>query len=210
VDGAQLELVVNPGQWLHEGDSLLVFVPQGSKDTPGSLAPLFGGSPHPAVLPLSPVLGARWGLRALLDPDADPPRAWAHSNSVWTLPWFPRDPMHEAEGFLPDGPHELILRIDLRARHVGVMEQVDQLVARYRARAVVQFDLSVADDVRLRRNLYPTYLRILDADEASASSKEICDVLWPKQSDTPQRLTKARKRAEALRDGDYLSLLFCV
>ena len=104
------------------------------------------------------------------------------------------------------GPHERLLKFDLT---LPIERQLR------RAREILRIEQypRKADDIRHREDLFPEYLRLLDAKQAGATQDEMSRVLYPKiENRHPDfngrdRVKKALKAATRLRDRDYKLLV---
>jgi hypothetical protein len=96
--------------------------------------------------------------------------------------------------------------------HDVLMAELESEIRSLRKRAVAAKQVKPLAR-RLRADLFPSYLRILDAVQAGVPADQIVAALWPRQANSyperplSKRLVTQRKAAFALRDGGWRDLL---
>jgi hypothetical protein len=134
-------------------------------------------------------------------------------------PWIRTPPVFVAEGtyLLSTDEKGLLTRVPLEGNHIPIaFDHTRPLEGQFqRALGVAKgLGLQQIDErrVRVRAHNYVRYLRVLDADEASASPGTIAGLLYSHLPGRPQNnrlqaLYEDRKVARRMRDGGYRSLL---
>lgn len=154
--------------------------------------------------PLESQYANKWALTTFIDPARgtlpDGAGSWKlAAGAVSFLRWsFDAD---QQQAMSLEQPSQLIVRMDVRVPPTRLLDTLERLIDKVRKELRIE-----APDSRSRPREWIAYLRLLDADEAGASTVDICDALWPKLAGSRQRLDKARAAARALRDAGYLTL----
>ncbi len=105
-------------------------------------------------------------------------------------------------------PHQVAYVIDLRLPIAGQFARAEEDARTWQASRSSKLEFLV-QDVRMRREKFVQYLRLIDGEDFGATDAEIGAVLFAdKKDEYPDRarsksLEYARGRAHELRDGDY-------
>jgi hypothetical protein len=104
--------------------------------------------------------------------------------------------LDEIERIVPVSPtvDDIFVRFDLGQPIRSQLEQIGCLLEKLRAEAYGDEDAT-----RMRRQLWPTYLRLLDAKDAGASLGEMTTILPATCEHTPQQVRTQLQAAERLR-----------
>jgi hypothetical protein len=168
------------------------------------------GTPSIRSEPLGQYLATKWKIYKLIDP---------FENSVeFSQPDFVRavgfaedfcEPEVASFQFLFENENEMFLSFDLRQPTKILLNEAKKILDEYKK------DLKNKEKGRRKRkDVYPTYLRLLDAEDAGATIKEMGEVIFP---DLPnqhpdynrnQRVHDSLAKARQLRDSPQFLTYF--
>jgi hypothetical protein len=144
--------------------------------------------------------GYTWGLSRPIDPALDARLAqftlfWSLSSGLFT-------------GYLPNSGAVRRLSIDLEKPIRPQLQIAEKLLRTERDQKAERGEISpLRPKIRPRKDLYPSYVQILDGNLAGAGTRVIGEALFPEHDDPRQPARDRLKAATKLSGGAYKDLL---